>query len=184
MNKGRSIDKNPLQWKVEDKEMIEVELGEVRRVTLSEFAVIGKEGKGLATEASSWVPTLWELANDDFEQLSEIANDIELPTVELWGLMSDGDHWLDPWQQTGRYLAGMQFPTNIEAPVDWQKWLIPAMEYLVVKTNEVNLEMMTEKMFTEILPQENVELVAAIQEHYLPDFEPGEVEMYFPIQIL
>jgi hypothetical protein len=44
--------------------------------------------------------------------------------------------------------------------------------------------MMTEKMFEEILPQENAELVAAIQEHYLPNFEPGEVELYFPIKML
>ena len=43
---------------------------------------------------------------------------------------------------------------------------------------------MTQKMFEEILPQQGVALVAAIQEHYLPEFTAGEVELYFPINIL
>jgi predicted transcriptional regulator YdeE len=164
--------------------MIGLELGEVIRKRLPEFAVIGKEGRGLATEAASWVPELWELANRDFEELAEAANEWEVDSVNLWGLMSDANRWLDPWQEEGRYLAGMQLPHEVKQPHDWQRWLIPAMEYLVVKTNEANLEMMTEKMFEEILPQENAELVAAIQEHYLPNFEPGEVELYFPIKML
>ncbi len=164
--------------------MIDLELGEVIRKTLPEFAVIGKEGRGLVSEGSSWVPELWELATRDFEELAQAANQCELSTIELWGLMSDDKRWLDPWQTTGRYLAGMQFPHEVEAPYSWTRWVLPAMEYLVVKTDEANLEMMTEKMFTEILPQEKAELVAAIQERYLPEFASGEVELYFPVKII
>ncbi len=40
---------------------------------------------------------------------------------------------------------------------------------------------MTEKMLLEVLPQNNVTLSGAIQEHYLPEFAPGEVELYFPV---
>lgn len=161
-----------------------MELGEVIRKELPEFTVIGKEGRGLASEAASWVPELWELANRDFAELAQTMSETPVEAVELWGLMSDANHWLDPWQETGRYLAGMQVPNDVTEPIDWVKWVIPAMEYLVVKTNEANLEMMTEKMFEDILPQEKVQLVGAIQEHYLPTFEAGEVELYFPIRIL
>ncbi|KAF1303484.1 GyrI-like domain-containing protein [Enterococcus saccharolyticus] len=161
-----------------------MELGEVIRKELPEFTVIGKEGKGLASEAASWVPELWELANRDFAELVQVMSEHPVEEVELWGLMSDATHWLDPWQETGRYLAGMQVANDVIEPIDWVKWVIPAMEYLVVKTNEANLEMMTEKMFEDILPQENVQLVGAIQEHYLPTFAAGEVELYFPIRIL
>ncbi|MFP9084207.1 AraC family transcriptional regulator, partial [Enterococcus faecalis] len=59
---------------------------------------------------------------------------------------------------------------------------MPEMEYMVVKTNEANLNMMTEKMLREVLPENNVQLAAAIQEHYLPNFQEGEVELYFPIE--
>lgn len=39
-------------------------IGEVRRVNLPAFTVIGKEGKGLAQDGSSWVPPLWEIVNE------------------------------------------------------------------------------------------------------------------------
>lgn len=161
-----------------------MEIGEVIRKILPEFTVIGKEGKGLASEGGSWVPTLWELATEHFEDLAEVAGDVDIEPVQLWGLMSDEISWLDPWKETGRYLAGMQLPPEVETPEGWTRWVIPEMEYLVVKTNEANLETMTQKMFEEILPQQGVALVAAIQEHYLPEFTAGEVELYFPINIL
>ncbi len=96
--------------------------------------------------------------------------------------MSDGENWLEPWQETGRYLAGVQVTTDNFPPVDWVRWQMPEMEYMVVKTNESNLNMMTEKMLREVLPENNVQLAAAIQEHYLPNFQEGEVELYFPIE--
>ena len=58
------------------------------------------------------------------------------------------------------------------------------MTYLVVKTDEKNLTMMTEKMLMEVLPENNVQLSAAIQERYLPHFKEGEVELFFPVEPL
>lgn len=110
--------------------------------------------------------------------------DKEAQDADLWGLMSDSKHWLEPWQEQGKYLAGIELPANTQAPDGWQRWEIPAMEYLVVKTDAPNLETMTQKMFEEILPREQRELAGAIQEHYLPKFATGEVELYFPVSIL
>lgn len=159
-----------------------MELGDVRKVVLAEFTVIGKEGKGLAEDGGSWVPPLWDLANEHFEELTAVIPEEALTEINLWGLMSDEESWLAPWRKTGRYLAGIQVPADIKPPKDWQQWKIPEMEYLAVKTNAENLNDMTEKILTEIFPKNDYELAAAIQEHYLPDFEEGEVELFFPIK--
>jgi len=42
--------------------------------------------------------------------------------------------------------------------------------------------MMTEKMLSEVLPENKVQLAAAIQERYLPHFKEGEVELFFPVE--
>lgn len=155
-------------------------IGEVRRVNLPAFTVIGKEGKGLAQDGSSWVPPLWEIVN---EKIIEVAEEVatEPASIHLWGLMSDEEVWLAPWNEVGRYLAGIAVPAATPVPEGWQKWEMPAMSYLVVKTNSENLASMTEEMLAVILPKEQAILSAAIQEHYLPEFEDGEVDLYFPV---
>ncbi|BCA85406.1 hypothetical protein EsVE80_09290 [Enterococcus saigonensis] len=160
-----------------------MELGEVKRISLPAFTVIGKEGSGLAAEGSSWVPLLWDSVNEHFEEIAATIQ-LEPEEIHLWGLMSDQSEWLLPWAEIGRYLAGIAVPQDTKAPLNWQKWEMPALDFMVVKTNEDNLANMTEKMLEEILPQNHVTLTAAIQEHYLPEFGPGEVELYFPISAL
>ncbi len=113
-----------------------MQLGEVIRVERPAFYVIGKEGKGLAEEGASWVPALWELATKDFEEIEFLVSDQKAEELEFWGLMSDGTNWLEPWQETGRYLAGVQVHTENFPPVGWVRWEMPAMTYLVVKTDE------------------------------------------------
>ena len=105
-----------------------MELGEVIRVTLPAFYVVGKEGKGLAEEGPSWVPALWDLATKDFEEIEFLLADQEAEDLQFWGLMSDGENWLEPWQETGRYLAGVQVTTDNFPPVDWVRWQMPEME--------------------------------------------------------
>lgn len=161
-----------------------MKFGEVQKVRVPAFTVIGKLGEGLATEGSSWVPPLWEAANARFDELGEVLEPDMLTNLQLWGLMSDTTAWLRPWQEVGYYLAGLAVPSDTPTPVDWYRWDMPAMEYLIVKTNSQELNTMTEKMLTEILPQQGEELVAAIQEYYEPDFEAGEVVLYFPTKII
>lgn len=160
-----------------------LELGEVVQKTKPAFVVIGKEGQGPVDDATTWVPELWKAVYQDLDELNEFI-DQETEDADLWGLMSDDKHWLEPWQEQGKYLAGIELAADIQAPEGWQRWEMPAMEYLVVKTDAPNLDSMTQKMFEKILPREGYNLVGAIQEHYLPDFTTGEVELHFPVNIL
>lgn len=161
-----------------------MEIGEVQKVRLPAFTVIGKLGSGLAEDGSSWVPPLWEAANEHFEELGSVVDQEVLNGIRMWGLMSDSSAWLLPWQDVGCYLAGMEVPADTPTPPDWIRWNMPAMEYLIVKTNTRELSSMTEKMLTEIMAQQEATLAAAIQEFYDPEFEPGEVVLYFPTKII
>lgn len=158
-----------------------MESGVVERINYPAFTVIGKVGEGLAEDGASWVPPLWQLTNEHFEELGAVVPVSEMTELHLWGLMSDTSSWLAPWQEVGRYLAGLEVPSDTPTPADWTRWEIPAMEYLTVKTDEAGLAATMESVFTELMPTMEVELVAAVQEYYEADFGPGEVVLYFPI---
>lgn len=154
----------------------------VNRIDLPTLFVIGKEGSGLAEEGPSWVPLLWDQMNSHFEEIVELLAGQEMKDLHLWGLMSDSKHWLEPWQEEGRYLAGVQVPEEAEAPEGWARWEVPPMSYLTVKASAEKIEDATKLMLGEIFPLEKLELAGAIHEHYLPHFAEGEVELYFPFK--
>lgn len=156
-----------------------LEIGEVFKVSKDDFAVIGKLGQGTVETAADWVGPLWPAFEQDLSEVAELTS-----AVDLWGLMSDAKSWLDPWQEEGKYLAGIECPLEVTAPEGWTKWVIPAMDYLVFKTDGANMDFMITKMFEEILPQQGLQVIAAIQEHYQEDFEADQVELYFPVKLL
>lgn len=156
-----------------------MEIGEIQRISKSAFSVIGKAGEGLVEDSSSWVPNLWEHFNEHFAEVAETVTEPDF-TVHLWGLMSDEGEWLAPWQRVGKYLAGLEVPADTKTPEGWSKWALPEQDYVVLMTDSGNLDALTEKLLTEILPEQQLELVGAIQEHYLPEFQ-DEVELYFPV---
>lgn len=157
-----------------------MDLGEVRLIKADAFAVAGRAGEGLVSESNSWVPPLWEACDTHLPELLTAITDEE-PQLHLWGLMTDSEVWLAPWEEVGRYLAGLQVPPETEIPEGWELWQIPAAEYFVLKTNEENLPQMTEEVLSKLLPEHQLQLAGAIQEHYRPEFDDGEVELYFPV---
>ncbi|MDT2470620.1 GyrI-like domain-containing protein [Enterococcus avium] len=154
----------------------------IDRVDLPIIFVVGKEGHGLVEDGQSWVPLLWDQMNTHFEELVDLLAGQEMKDLQLWGLMSDAEHWLEPWQNEGRYLAGVQVPEKAQAPEGWVRWEIPPMSYLTVKASAEKIEEATNLMLGEIFPMENLKLAGAIHEHYLPHFAEGEVELYFPFK--
>lgn len=159
-----------------------MEIKGVNRIDMPTIFVIGKEGSGLAEEGPSWVPMLWDQMNSHFDEIIELLADQEMKDLHLWGLMSDREHWLDPWQREGRYLAGVQVPEAAIPPEGWVRWELPPMSYLTVKASAEKIEDATNLMLGEIFPLKNLELTGAIHEHYLPHFAEGEVELYFPFK--
>ncbi len=58
------------------------------------------------------MPLLWDQMNTHFEELVDLLAGQEMKDLQPWGLMSDAEHWLEPWQNEGRYLAGVQVPKS------------------------------------------------------------------------
>jgi len=155
-----------------------LELGEVFKITKEDFVVIGKEGTG-PVEETDWVAELWSDFQEKFAEIENVTT-----ASNYWGLMSDASSWLAPWQDQGKYLAGVECDLDVEAPAGWTKWVMPKMEYLTFQTDSANMDFMLQKMFNEVLPQQNLQVIAAIQEHYLTEFNSDQVELYLPVKLL
>lgn len=154
----------------------------VDKVVLPEITVLGKEGSGLSSAATSWVAPLWDEMNQHFDEVVPFIDATEIENLHLWGLMSDQENWLAPWGETGRYLAGVQVKPGTIAPEGWSVWVLPPQTYLTLKTDGEKVDRATEIMLEQVLPLEKVTLAGAVQEHYLPNFAEGEVALYFPVQ--
>lgn len=82
------------------------------------FTVIGKLGQGLAIEGPMWIPTLWQEANYNFNEIQTLAKiDNAGNLVGLWGAMSDINEGFERWTDQGKYLAGCEVLDNSVAPV-------------------------------------------------------------------
>lgn len=157
----------------------------IERIKKDGFTVIGKKGLGRAEQGSEWVPPLWDQMNEEFDELIPvIKTDAEGPVLHMWGLMSDAETWLLPWQAEGLYLAGIEADPAAEAPHGFTKWEWPAFEYFTVKTDMDHYQEAMQVMMTEVLPDEGEKLVGPVIEFYRPSFAEDELMLYFPIKKL
>lgn len=93
-------------------------------IGLPAFTVIGLERTGSVCTAFEWVPGLWA-------ETTRRTNEVRHLSIDgCWGLMSDKDEFLAPWQDQGRYLAGWQVPRGTEPIGDWQVWNVPTSTWL------------------------------------------------------
>jgi predicted transcriptional regulator YdeE len=153
-------------------------------VEKQQFLVIGKMGKGLATEGPKWIPQLWQAANSNFVEISNLAKlDTEGNIAGIWGAMSDANEKFERWEEEGKYLAGCEVRDDAIAPNGWTKWVIPAFKYAVVKCTQDSYQEKFHNMITDYLPRHNHKIVGAVQEFYNPkDNNNGDLYLYFPIE--
>lgn len=147
------------------------------------FAVMGKEGQGLAAESQDWIPTLWHEANHKFEEIQAIAKtDNEGHFVGFWGAMSDWEGNFQRWTDRGKYLAGCEVDENANAPDGWSKWVIPSYKYAVIRCNRATYQEKFTYMLNEFLPSNQYSIVGAVHEYYNPRETNGDLYLYFPIE--
>jgi predicted transcriptional regulator YdeE len=149
----------------------------------SSFSVIGKLGQGHAKDSLKWIPPIWQEANRDYNEISNLAKlDNEGNIVGFWGAMSDVDERFERWQEEGKYLAGCEVTDDAVAPKGWVKWIIPAFKYAVVKCTQDTYKDAFGYMLKDYLPQHEYHIVGAIHEYYDPKDTHGELSLYFPIE--
>ncbi len=107
---------------------------DIQMKALPEITVVGKEGA--TDEGAGFIQRLWAEANAHFGEVAALAaRDEDGDLLGLWGAMSDCSRAFLPWEDgftRGLYLAGVQARGDAQAPEGWQKWVIPAQEYVVV----------------------------------------------------
>ena len=91
---------------------------DIKRCTKESFAVIGREGSTL--DGKNFIQKLWDDVDSHFNEISDLAlKDINGNIVGRWGLTSDFNHNLKPWEENyrrGLYLAGVECNIDADAP--------------------------------------------------------------------
>lgn len=154
-----------------------------QRVKKDDRAIIGVQGIGDVLTSEEWVPTLWFSLE---EKLPDILEQLAIPeeSIPCWGIMSDAKEWLSPWiDGEGLYLAGIDVPLQMTCPPGWHRSILPAMEYIVIRTTIPLVSEAVRFLFETVVPDEGIEIIGAIHEYYGPDYLPGEISLYAPINM-
>ncbi|MBB3073202.1 putative transcriptional regulator YdeE [Paenibacillus baekrokdamisoli] len=155
----------------------------VELIEKQRFSVIGKSGEGLSSESSNWILPLWQEANNNFFEISDLAKlDVDGNIVGIWGAMSDVSGNFERWRDGGKYLAGCEVTDDAIPPDGWTKWTLPAFKYVVTKCTQESYQDTLKNMLSDYLPINNYQIVGAIQEFYNPKDSGGELYLYVPIE--
>jgi len=147
-----------------------------------EFSVIGKLGQGSGENPWEWINPIWENANSNFNEIEAFVKK-EGDIIEgLWGIMSDFDETFARWDKNGgKYLACCEVESDAVAPFGWVKWTVPSQTYLVAKCKQEDYLSVFEGAIQDYIPNNHLQLVGAVHEHYPEPGNPTLVELYFPI---
>ena len=157
---------------------------DIRIVDLPEIAIIGKEG--FCTEEANIVQELWQQANENFDEVSELGmKEKDGSFVGFWGAMSDETMSFMPWTNNftrGYYLAGIEVNKDAEAPEGWKKWVMPARKYLVTEVMfEQYMEIFMDVLKNQLRSRRMILSVAACD---YTEPSTGKNYIFFPIKEL
>lgn len=104
---------------------------------LPAFTVIGREGS--TRDGEGFIQRLWAEANAHFAEIEPLVKrNPDGTPAGFWGAMSDPTRAFKPWSHDfteGLYLAGAECVDGAEPPEGWEKWIVPAYEYLKVEND-------------------------------------------------
>ena len=142
------------------------------------FSVIGKMGS--TDDGPKFVAGLWMQANAEMNAIIRLAKrDKKGIPVGCWGLRSDFGKQLAEWEDgRGLYLAGVEVPNSAAAPAGFEKWDVPASNYVSVKVDgEIEDAVREVKEYTE---KAGLDIAGAYFE-YMNIVEPGLI-LFFPVK--
>jgi predicted transcriptional regulator YdeE/RimJ/RimL family protein N-acetyltransferase len=164
--------------------IVQGEIMEVNIVVKPSFSVIGKLGQGPSISGPEWVPSLWNDANSNFNEIKHLAKyDSNGNIAGLWGAMSDIDELFRPWGVQGKYLAGCEAVDGALAPQGWTKWIIPGFKYIAAECQQDSYARTFRYVLNEYMPEHGHHLAGAVHEHY-PQDGRNVIQLYFPVDII
>lgn len=151
---------------------------DIKRCTKESFAVIGREGSTL--DGKNFIQNLWDDVDSHFNEISDLAlKDINGNILGRWGLTSDFNHNLKPWEENyrrGLYLAGVECKLDADVPYGWTKWIVPSYEYIYVEIKDQDTFIRT--IF--YLDSNNIPLIGGVNKYYSPITKKDY--LFFPIK--
>ena len=151
---------------------------DIKRCTKESFAVIGREGSTL--DGKNFIQKLWDDVDSHFNEISDLAlKDINGNIVGRWGLTSDFNHNIKPWEENysrGLYLAGVECNIDADATYGWTKWIIQSYEYIYVEIE--NKDTYIKTIF--YLEENNIPLIGGVNKYYSPITKKDY--LFFPIK--
>lgn len=147
------------------------------------FSVIGLMGQGPAKFSPYWVRPLWRRFYESYEQIRHLVVDGATgESGSFWGLISDRDRYLYPWQTHGRYLAGCMANAGVSAPQGFSLWHVPERTCLIVPCRRTQCEDVRQEVIKQLLNSRSYRLSAAVIERFPTAHEEGQMQLYFPIR--
>lgn len=150
---------------------------QIEKVHKESFCVIGKAGA--TWDGAGFVQKLWQEANSHFGEVADLAaKDANGNMLGFWGVMTDVNRKFLPWEDDfskGLYMAGVEVRDDVSAPAGWEKWTVPAFEYLRVKVEEPD----TFVKMIRYMNENGIALVGAVQDFTDPATQQSY--MLFPI---
>jgi len=154
---------------------------EIKNCVKESFCVIGKLGS--TNDGVGFINKLWKDANEHFAEIEHLAKkDKYGKFVGFWGAMSDFSLSFKPWEENytkGLYLAGVEVDNDAIPPKNWDKWVLPAYEYLCFKCDE---ECNWETVIN-YFKENKIQLAGAAYDYNCPN-ENGQGYIYVPIKKL
>ncbi|QOR35301.1 GyrI-like domain-containing protein [Clostridium sp. 'deep sea'] len=154
----------------------------IRTEKKNAFTVVGKLGKGYASNSKEWIPQLWKDATANFHEIKHLALTDEQGNYKIWGAMSDINTEFKRWGEQGLYMVGCEAQENAIAPDKWVKWTIPSFTYLIVECDISKSVEVFNNILNNYFPENNLTLVGAVHEFYPAYLGKDKLELYFPIE--
>lgn len=149
------------------------------------FSILGKVIYFDKEKTTNDIEALWNDLGKKYGEITIFAKkDDHGNAVGFWGAMSDETMSFLPWKdfKEGYYMAGVEVGDRIKAPRGWEKWTIPAFEYLYARVDD-NYQEVFDYVIHGYIPENRLNLVGAVQEYNCPS-ENGQLYLFFPIKKL
>ncbi|MFA6755722.1 MAG: hypothetical protein WCR97_04440 [Bacilli bacterium] len=149
-------------------------------IKLKAFSVIGKEGS--TNDGAGFITNLVKEANQDYLEIKDLVDTNN--NFGAWGLMSDFNRRLLPWEDNfskGLYLFGVQVKEDAVAPKGWVKWSVPEREYIKVEVEDKTKYIETfQKYVYFMLDYLKYDLIGAAFD--FNDFKNNKMYIFFPVK--
>lgn len=143
---------------------------EIEIIEKKDFEVVGKVAMGESEKHSEWVLPLWHEFNKNIKEIINIVKiDKNNNLAGIWGIMNSTDETFSPWEEMGKYMAGVEVKENSNIPDGWIKWKIRGGKFIKVKCRIENYSDIFNNIIENYAPKNGYTIIGNVMEYYIPN---------------